>query len=94
MADTKLGIVSKCSLVGAQTLDVYTGKYCVVDKGHKSQSEAFLLCKSLNARLPLPRNDDEMAAFLKLSPNKTWIGITDPVRGQNQLILEQVFYDI
>ena len=83
LADRKLGIVSNCTLVDAEKIDVYSGEYCVVNQGQKSRSEAFLYCKTLNARLPLPKNEAEMAAFLKLSPNKTWIGITDPVKGRN-----------
>ena len=83
MADRKLGIVSNCTLVGAKKIDVDSGKYCVANEGQKTRSEAFLKCKTLNARLPLPKNEAEVAAFLKLSPNKTWIGITDPVRDRN-----------
>ena len=83
LADRNLGIVSKCTLVGAQNIDVYSGKYCVVNKGEMSQSEAFSQCKASNARLPLPKNEAEMAAFLKTSPNNTWIGIRNAVRGRN-----------
>ena len=83
LADRNLGIVSKCTLVGARNIDVYSGKYCVVNKGEKSQSEAYSQCKSSNSRLPLPKNMAEMAAFLKISPNNTWIGIRNSVRGRN-----------
>ena len=83
LANKNLGIVSKCTLIDAQTISVYSGNYCVLNKGEKTQSEAYSQCKALNARLPLPKNDAEMTAFLRSSPNKTWIGITDPVRGQN-----------
>ena len=79
----KLGIVSKCTLPGAQNIDVYSGKYCVLNKGEKVQSEASKHCNIANSRLPLPKNEAEMNAFLKISPNKTWIGIRDPVRGPN-----------
>ena len=61
-------------------IDVYSGKYCIVNKGEKSQSEAYSQCKASNARLPLPKNEAEMAAFLKISPNNTWIGIRTAVR--------------
>ena len=80
MANKNLGIVSKCTLVGAQKIDIYSGKYCVVNKSEKSQSEAYSQCKASNARLPLPKNEAEMAAFLKISPNNTWIGIRTAVR--------------
>ena len=83
LIDSKLGIVSKCSLVGAQNIVVNSGKYCVVNKGEKSQSEAYSQCKLLNARLPLPKSEAEMAAFLKVSPNNTWIDIRNAVRGRN-----------
>ena len=83
LADKNLGIVSKCTLVGAEKINTYTGKYCVVNRGEKSQSEAYSQCKSLNARLPLPKNKAEMAAFLKISPKNTWIGIRTAVRGRN-----------
>ena len=55
------GVVSKCTLADAENIDVFSGKYCLVDKGQKSRSEAFLQCKNLNARLPLPKNEAEMA---------------------------------
>ena len=80
-----LGIVSKCTLIGAKNIVVYSGKYCVVNTGKKSQSEAFSHCKALNARLPLPNNDAEMNAFFEFSPNETWIDIRDVVSGQNLL---------
>ena len=83
LADINLGLVSKCTLVGAQTVDVYSGKYCVLNKGEMPQSEAYSQCKSSNARLPLPKNKAEMSAFLKISPNSTWIGIRSAVRGRN-----------
>ena len=81
LAYKNLGIVSKCTLIGAKIIDVYSDNYCVINKGEKSQSEAYSQCKALNARLPLPRNAAEMAAFFKFSQNNTWIGITNTVRG-------------
>ena len=75
--------MSKCTLVGAKRINTYTGKYCVANRGEKSQSEAYSQCRSLNARLPLPKNKDEMAAFLEISAKNTWIGIRTAVRGRN-----------
>ena len=83
LANRNLGVVSECTLDGAQEVDVYSGKYCLVNKGEKSQSEAYSQCKESNARLPLPKNEAEIASFLEISPNNTWIDITDPVRGRN-----------
>ena len=83
LANKNLGIVSKCTLVGAKSIKTYSGKYCVVNKGEKSQSEAYSQCKALNSRLPLPKNQAEMAAFLAISPKNTWIGIRTSVRGRN-----------
>ena len=92
LADKNLGIVSKCTLNGAKKIDTYTGKYCVVNRGEKSQSEAYSQCKSLNARLPLPKNKAEMAAFLEISPKNTWIGIRTAVRGRNLYSFEKIVY--
>ena len=83
LAEKNLGIVSKCTLVGAKRINTYTGKYCVANRGEKSQSEAYSQCRSLNARLPLPKNEAEMAAFFTISPKNTWIGIRTAVRGRN-----------
>ena len=83
LADKNLGTVSKCTLVGAKRINTYTDKYCVANRGEKSQSEAYSQCRSLNARLPLPKNKDEMAAFLEISAKNTWIGIRTAVRGRN-----------
>ena len=70
-------------MAGAKSISISSDKYCVVNKGVKTRLEAYSQCKASNARLPLPKNDAEMAAFLKISPKKTWMGITDPVRGQH-----------
>ena len=83
LANKNLGIVPKCTLVGAKSINIHSGNYCVVNKGEKSQSEAYSQCKALNARLPLPKSQTEMAAFVKISPKNTWIGIRTSVRGRN-----------
>ena len=87
MAEKNLGVVSKCTLTGAKTISVSSEKYCVVNNGKKSQPDASSLCKASNARLPLPKNEAEVIAFLKLSPNETWIDIRDAVSGRNILEL-------
>ena len=83
LADKNLGIVLNCTLVGAERINTNSSKYCVVNIGEKSQSEAYSQCTALNARLPLPKNQAEMTAFAKVFPKKTWIGIRTAVRGRN-----------
>ena len=83
LADKNLGIVPKCTLVGAKRINTYSGKYCVANKGEKYKIEAYSQCKALNARLPLPKNEAEMTAFFKISPKNTWISIRTAVRGRN-----------
>ena len=75
-----LGKVSRCTLSNAKTLTVGKSKYCAIDQGYKSQSQAIAHCKTLNARLPLPKSRLELAIFHKAFPNRTWIDIRDPVR--------------
>ena len=87
MANKSLGVVSRCTLIGAKNINVFSEKYCVVNNGVMSQSEASSLCKASNARLPLPKNEAERIAFLKVSPNETWIDIRDAVSGRNILEL-------
>ena len=73
------GKVQSCSLKKAKLISVEKKKYCAVDQGDtKTQSEAIAHCKTLNARLPLPKSNKESAAFLKAFPSTTWIDITDP----------------
>ena len=86
LAHKNLGLVSKCTLVGAISINIHSGNYCIVNKGKKTRPEAYSQCKAANARLPLPKNNVEMAAFLKFSPNKTWIDITNPVKGQKLIL--------
>ena len=71
-----LGIVTKCTLTANSThtvkyFNVDGRSYCVVDHGIMRHSQAFDLCKSLNARLPLPRNRQEADEFIKIG-GKVW----------------------
>ena len=81
-----LGKVSSCTLshVGpwrpVRPIIVGNRKYCANEHGYKTQSQASALCKSLNARLPLPKSEAEYASFFKQFPYPAWIDITDPVR--------------
>ena len=69
-----LGFVAKCTLTGAvKNITVYGRSYCVVDHGYKKHPEAFEFCRKLNARLPLPKNKQEMDEFLKISPSWTHV---------------------
>ena len=84
-----LGVVEKCTLVGNkatfQTVYTFTvgqRKYCLVEKGMgntpgmgDTQSEAMQICKLLNAKLPLPKNEAEYDAFQKYFIVSTWLGI-------------------
>ena len=70
-----LGIVSKCSLNGTvKNINVNGRSYCVVDKGNHKHPEAIELCKKLNARLPLPRNEQESDELIKIG-GKTWTNV-------------------
>ena len=75
-----LGIVAKCTLTCAQFINVEKRKYCVIDEGYKTQSEAIDHCKTLNSRLPVPRSKAELFAFINTIKKHTWIGIIDSGR--------------
>ena len=81
-----LGIVVKCTLTGTvKNINVGGRSYCVVDHGHKKHPVAFEFCKKLNARLPLPRNKQEIDEFLKISgPTWTNIDARNPKRTSNK----------
>ena len=54
----------------------------MVFMGKKGQNAAMDECKSLNAKLPLPKNKEEADEFRKITgSDKTWIGIKDLTRG-------------
>ena len=52
--------------------------YCIVDKGNHKHSAAVDICKNLNARLPLPRNEKESDEFRKISPFWTNVDARNP----------------
>ena len=82
---TTLGVVTKCTLTGKVTkINVDGRSYCVVDKGKNKHAEAVEICKKLNARLPLPRNQDEANEFLKISPLFTHVDARNPKQTANQ----------
>ena len=50
--------------------------------GKKGQNAAMDECKSLNAKLPLPKSKGEADEFRKITgSDKTWIGIKDLTKG-------------
>ena len=71
-------MVPKCTLKRAQRIKVAERTYCAVNIGDMSQLNGIAFCKELNAKLPLPKNERELKAFLKFSPNRTWIDLRDP----------------
>ena len=86
--DRQDGIVEECTLDSAKFISVSiyklgTRNYCAVEKEKTSHSKAVSLCKSFNAKLPLPKNSDESKAFLKAFPFSFWIDLTDPDRTGN-----------
>ena len=82
-----LGKVSNCTLSNAKQINVENNKYCAVDQGYKTQSQATAHCITLNARLPLPKSKWEYIAFKKEFSSNTWIDITDPGSGSRFPIL-------
>ena len=82
------GKVSKCTLSGLPETITVTGRtYCVVKKGKMIRADANQSCKNENARLPLPKNDDEVKAFRQFSKASTWIDLSVAGRVQNNCTL-------
>ena len=82
------GKVSKCTLSGlTKTFTVNGRTYCVVKKGKMIRADADQSCKNENARLPLPKNDDEVKAFHQFSKASTWIDLSVAGRVQNNFTL-------
>ena len=67
-----------------KNINVDGRSYCVVDHGNKKYPEAFEFCKKLNARLPLPRNKQEAAEFLKISSSFTHVDARNPKKTANK----------
>ena len=64
---SRLGFVQNCTLKGKINYVKINGRqYCVVDKGIHRHSEAVEICKKLNARLPLPRDQTEAHGFMSI----------------------------
>ena len=67
MIGSPLGFVQNCTLTGKVNYVKINGRqYCVVDKEKHKHSEAVEICKKLNARLPLPRDQSEAHSFMSL----------------------------
>ena len=66
------------------TIKVSGRSYCVVDKGNHAHPTAVDICKHLNARLPLPRNRNELDEFRKISPSFTNVDARNPNKTANK----------
>ena len=54
----------------------------MVNQGKKSHNVAMDTCKKLNAKLPLPKNKEEVDSFRFLTGSlHVWIGIRDLTKG-------------
>ena len=72
---------------GVKNIFVGGRSYCVVDKGNHGHVSSIELCKKLNARLPLPRNQKEADEFVKIFDGQNpWInaGATNPKKTSNK----------
>ena len=83
--DSNKGVVQNCTLnLKFGTLTKFIGvngrNYCAatVEKNKKSHFEAVSLCKTLNAKLPLPKSSSESVAFYNAFPFSLWVDLTDP----------------
>ena len=70
--------VSVCANYPVKQINVEERKYCAMTQGYMTQSQGVAHCKTLNARLPLPKSNAESDAFYKEYFSRTWIDITDP----------------
>ena len=71
--------MKKCSLRGTKHLLIDERIYCANINGVMNQTSAMQYCKDFNATLPLPVSLLEFEVFTNFSsPDKTWIGISDP----------------
>ena len=77
-----LGVVKNCTLTLGQTdvknINVDGRSYCAVVMGNHKHQAAFEICKKLNARLPLPRNQNEYDAYRKISSGWTHCDARNP----------------
>ena len=86
------GAVQSCTLglkfgTLAKFISVAGRNYCaaIVETIKTSHSEAVSLCKSFNAKLPLPKSSSESKAFFNAFPFSLWVDLTDPdVTGQKK----------
>ena len=75
-----------CSLSGVpETIQVNGRTYCAVKKGQMNHADADISCRKENARLPLPKNDDEVNSFRTFSRASSWIDLSVSCRIQNNI---------
>ena len=93
----------QCTLKNAKTANIGGKSFCLANVARKRYSEAHPTCKSLNAKLPLPRNPTEnqhlLVALINLlgfrpSPsNPVVVGVTDSAKGKNMgKVIKKNFY--
>ena len=73
-----LGKVTKCTLNKPVMINVDSKSYCTKLVGYKTYANAISHCKSLNSRLPAPRNIAEWAAYDKSFSSHSWLGVNNP----------------
>ena len=75
--EVNIGQVASCS-PSWETMTVNSRTYCVKHQQQSSQSQAKATCSALNAKLPVPKDQDEYVAFWKLAldkqPSRVWTG--------------------
>ena len=87
---SRLGVVSKCTLVTGSFQPTVTfangARYCYQSQGKMTHTEAIAHCKKRNAKLPLPKNDDEVKFYLKhfQSALSVCIDLSDPCKSMNK----------
>ena len=80
-----LGMVKKCTLIGnVKRINVDSRSYCVLNIGKHTHPKAVVICKAINARLPLPRNKQELDEFRKISGLFTHVDARNPNRTGNK----------
>ena len=85
-----LGKVKKCTLLNALSITAQSGSdkrtYCAKSFGKMPHSKGKAHCKSLYAKLPLPKSSQEVNEFNKTFPTLTeyWIDLTDPSKSKDK----------
>ena len=79
-----LGKVTECTLgKPVTTITVNNRSYCTKSAAKNNYKNAVSYCKSLNSRLPAPKNSEEWGIFYKSLYGTSWLGVTDPSKSGN-----------